>query len=155
MWNDRKSVILSKCCVFVAMAMLLTVVIGTPWFFDGLLTRLSDGGMLRATLYHLRAYFMTTIYVGFFPAAGLLVSLFLLLHRIEKGRLFVRENTASLRHISWCCFAGAIVSLVSMTYWLPWLVIAIAAAFIGLIVRVIKNIFEKAVLLQDEADFTI
>jgi hypothetical protein len=33
--------------------------------------------------------------------------------------------------------------------------VAVAAAFMGLIVRVGKNVFSKAVSLQDDADFTI
>jgi hypothetical protein len=31
----------------------------------------------------------------------------------------------------------------------------VAAAFVGLIVRVVKNVFARAVTLQDDSDFTI
>jgi len=41
------------------------------------------------------------------------------------------------------------------SYWIPWFAVGIAAAFMGLIVRVIKNVVAKAVSLQDDADFTI
>ena len=102
-----------------------------------------------------KAYFLATVYVGCAPVAALLIFLYMLLHRIGLGLVFVRENTECLRYISWCCFAGAAISLASSFYWFPWSAVGIASAFMGLIVRVIKNVFAKAVSLQDDADFTI
>jgi len=102
-----------------------------------------------------RSLFLITIYAGCVPAAALLIHLYILLHRIDTERVFVSENTACLRHISWCCFAGAAVCLASAIYYFPWLAVGVAAAFMGLIVRVIKNVVAKAVSLQDDADFTI
>ena len=100
-------------------------------------------------------YCLITIYLGCVPAALLLVFLYSLLHRIGAGDVFISKNVACLRHISWCCFAGAVISLASSSYWIPWLAVGVAAAFMGLIVRVIKNVIAKAVSLQDDADFTI
>ena len=34
-------------------------------------------------------------------------------------------------------------------------VVVIAAAFFGLILRVIKNVFEQAIVIKEENDFTI
>jgi len=99
--------------------------------------------------------FLGTIYAGCAPAAALLICLYLLLQRIGAGEVFVSRNTAYLRYISWCCFAGGLVCIASAFYYLPWLAIGIAAAFMGLIVRVVKNVVAKAVSLQDDADHTI
>jgi len=102
-----------------------------------------------------RPLFLSTIYAGSFPAAAILVCLYVLLHRIKAGRVFVKENTALLRYISWCCFVGSIICIASTFYYTPWIAVGIAAAFMGLIVRVVKNVIAKAVSLQEDAEFTI
>ena len=111
--------------------------------------------MLRIMSDGRRAYFLATIYSGSIPAAVLLVLLYVLLHRIGTGEVFISKNTECLRHISWCCFAGAAISLASSVYWIAWFAVGVSAAFMGLIVRVIKNVVAKAVSLQDDADYTI
>ena len=146
MWNDRKSLGLSKCCVVLFMAMLVACAIYAPSEGALMLRIMSDGR---------RAFFLATVYVGCLPAAVLLVLLYVLLHRIGAGKVFVSENTECLRRISWCCFAGALISLASSFYWIAWFAVGVSAAFMGLIVRVIKNVVAKAVSLQDDADYTI
>ena len=149
MWNDSKSLILSKICVFIFMGLLLACAILAPQFVNMLI-------WISSTAYSVgKALFLATIYIGCVPAAALLVCLYILLQRIGTGNVFVRENTACLRHISWCCYAGAVICAASALYYFPWLAISIAAAFMGLIVRVIKNVIARAVSLQDDADFTI
>jgi len=101
------------------------------------------------------AIFLITIYVGFVPAVVLLVLIYVFLHRISIGQVFVKENITFLRYISWCCFAGALICLVSGLYYLPWYAISVAGAFMGIIVRAIKDVFAKAVSLQDDAELTI
>jgi len=146
MWSDKKSIALSKCCVLTFVAALLLCAAFAPWAFNARFLHVTERG---------RALFLSTVYCGFVPAAALLVCLYTLLRRIGEERVFVRENTDSLRYMSWCCFAGAIVSFASSLYWFPWFAVGIAAAFMGLIIRVVKNVIAKAVSLQDEADFTV
>jgi len=69
--------------------------------------------------------------------------------------VFINGNVELLRRISWTCFMGAGLAAVSTYYYLPWLFLAAAAAFMGLIVRVVKNVVAKAVELQDEVDSII
>jgi len=102
-----------------------------------------------------RTLFFITIYSGCVPACALLIFLYSLLRRISAGHVFVNGNTACLRYIAWCCFAGAAITLGSALYYLPWLAVGVSAAFMGLIVRVVKNVVAKAVSLQDDADYTI
>jgi len=99
--------------------------------------------------------FLATIYVGSIPAATLLAFLYALLHQIGSGRVFINENVSYLRYISWCCFAGAALCIISGFYYVPWFAPGIAAAFVGLIIRVVKNVVAEAVALQDESDLTI
>ncbi|MGI5921762.1 MAG: DUF2975 domain-containing protein [Syntrophomonadaceae bacterium] len=149
MWNGEKSIILTKWCIVIFMGLLLGVVVSAPWLTDWFVD-ISQAGQDEH-----RAYFMTTIYVGFVPAAYLLYSLFKLLRRIETGQVFTDENVELLRRISWSCFAGAVVALISVFYYYPWAFVAIAAAFMGLIVRVVKNVVAQAVELKNEADYIV
>ena len=149
MWNDRKSLILSKICILLFMALLVASAVCAPWIVKVVTSSSLSAQAAGKTL------FLLTIYIGFIPAAALLVFLYILMHRIGADRVFVRENTECLRHISWCCFAGGAVCVASGFYYLPWLAVGVAAAFMGLVVRVIKNVVAKAVSLQDDADYTI
>ena len=149
MWNDSKSLVLSKICVVLFLALLLASAAFAPRIVArliGMSAQAHEAGL---------GLFLATIYVGCVPAIALLAYLHLLLRRLSAGRVFVSENTVCLRHISWCCFAGSVICLTSALYYIPWGVVGIAAAFMGLVVRVIKNVFAKAVSLQDDAELTI
>lgn len=88
---------------------------------------------------------------------GLVVLLTLgrLLHNLNRDRIFVTQNVTCLRIISWCCFGISLVFLGLAWFRSLGLLVAFAAAFFGLILRVLKNVFARAVALQDEADYTI
>jgi hypothetical protein len=148
MWNDSKSIILSRVSVILFFILMIAVAIFAPQLIQRLIG-------YRPHLSGKGAYFLITIYTGCVPAAILLAELFLLLHRIGKGSVFIQNNVDCLRHISWCCFLGAVICLISSFYYTAWAVVAIAAAFMALIVRVVKNVFSRAVSLQDDADYTI
>ena len=149
MWNDSKSLVLSKISVVLFMALLVVSAVLAPRIVARLmwLSALANSAG--------NGLFLGTIYSGCVPAAGLLVCLHILLNRIGKRRVFVKENTVCLRYMSWCCFAGSLICLASATYYLPWVAIGVAAAFMGIVIRVIKNVFAEAVALQDDAEFTI
>lgn len=149
MWSEKKSLILSKICVIVFMALLVICAVCAQWIVNVVVSSSLAAAAAGKTL------FLATIYIGCVPAAALLVFLYMILHRVGGERVFIRENTESLRHISWCCFAGAIVCLASAIYYIPWAAVGVAAAFMGIIMRVLKNVVAKAVSLQDDADFTV
>ena len=144
MWNDKKSLILSKVCVIFFFIMLVICAVLAP--------RIASWLMYVSRT---RLLFRVTVYAGCVPAGVLLGCLYLLLHRIGKGILFVRKNVECLRYISWSCFAGAAICAASAFYYFPWVAVTVAAVFVGLIVRVVKNIFAAAVALADDAELTI
>lgn len=149
MWNDRKSILLSKLCVWLFAACVAAVAVGAPWGVKWFVA------LSQAQLTGREGYFLSTIYCAVPLAAAVLAFLYQLLGRIQKGEIFVRENVRLLRAISWCCFGAALVCLASALYYLPYLLLAALAAFMALIVRVVKNVFEQAILLKDEIDYTI
>ncbi|KJS80717.1 MAG: hypothetical protein JM58_18405 [Peptococcaceae bacterium BICA1-8] len=149
MWNGEKSISLSKLCILLFMCLLVVTVAFAPWLTRWFLD------FSRAELKGTEPFFLATIYAGFVPAAYLLYSLLRLLRRIEAEQVFTTENVERLRLISWSCFAGAGISFVSVFYYFPWVFVAVAAAFMGLIVRVVKNMVAQAVALQNEVDYTV
>ena len=79
----------------------------------------------------------------------------IVLSALAAGQVFVSANVARLRRVSWCCMAACLLCLVSAWYYLPWLLVAVAAGFMALIVRIVKNCFAQAAAMKDELDFTI
>ena len=90
-------------------------------------------------------------------ALWMLYNLYMFLARIEKGDVFTSDNVLALRRISWCCtWAAALCLPVGAVLGLPFIfAIGVAAAFMALIVRVIKNAFAQAVKMKDELDYTV
>ena len=149
MWNVKKSIRLSKFCVFVFGVMLIGTALSAPWLVGWLMN------FSRADLLGKEVFFLSTIYSGSIPAAVLLFCLYRLLHHIEIEQVFISTNVEYLRRISWSCFAGASICFASIPYYFPWVFVAVAAAFMGLIVRVIKNVIAQAVELKNESELTI
>jgi len=149
MWNDSRSIKLSKICTILFMVLLVACLVTAPWLVARLFVMSQPAQKAGNVL------FLATIYIGSVPAAALLAFLYALLHKIGTGRVFISANVAYLRYISWCCFAGAAICIASASYYVPWAALGIAAAFMGLIIRVVKNVVAEAVALQDESDLTI
>lgn len=99
---------------------------------------------------------LAVIYFTALLAYAAIVLLFVLLNFIRKGEVFTSLNVACLRVISWLFFAAALCyAALSFHYSAIAPIIALACAFIGTIIRVIKNAFEKAVEIKTENDFTV
>ena len=135
-WDDEKSITLTRCVVVAALIGSIAMTLGGPWvtawFIAAAGLRPSTG--LTATL----------LVLGYACAAlaiGMLVSLYKFLRRIEKGEVFVPENVAALRRISWCCAGAAVLCLAAVFIcYRPFAVLAAAAGFMALLVRVLKNV---------------
>ncbi len=148
-WNDDKSLKLSHFCVYLFMAIEVAVCVSAPWLFRWLVE------VRAADLAGSFAYFLISGYSLALPAAAALWGLHVLLRNIGEEEVFIPENVRILRALSWCCIAAGLICLVSSLYYMPYLIIAAAAAFVGLILRVVKNVFAEAVRIKNENDFTI
>lgn len=96
-----------------------------------------------------------TLYLTAVPAAVLVIALDRLLKNISQDKAFISQNVTCLRIISYCCFAVSVIFIYFGFIRHFAFLIVIAAAFFGLILRVVKNVFEQAVALREENDFTI
>lgn len=152
MWTEKKSITLSKISVWVFLGLLLAVDIGGYWlvkWFVGF----SRYGVIMSAPYP--ALFLISLYAASVFGYVLLFSLNRLLQNIEQGEVFIHQNVVMLRRCSWCCVAAAIVCLLSCLYYLPFFLVAVAAAFMALVIRVIKNVFEQAIAMKADLDLTI
>ena len=147
--NNNRSILISKILTIFFMAFLVATLIFTPRLVARLMFMSSNAYSAGSTP------FFTTIFIGAIPAAALLVSTYLLLDKIGKEEVFVDKNVKYLRFMSSCFFIGGLISIVSATYYAPWLPIGIAAVFMGLVIRVVKSVIAKAISLQDDVDHTI
>ena len=96
-----------------------------------------------------------TLYLAAAVALVIVTALDRLLSNIRHDKGFIPANVKILRLISYCCFAVSVIFIYcSFIRPFAWLVV-IAAAFFGLILRVIKNVFEQAIVIKEENDFTI
>ena len=146
-WNATRSLALSKllvCCAFAGIAAAV--------FFIPAVVRAYDTARGGASVFW---PLCVTCYLTLVPGTALAVNLHKLLHNISAEQVFVTENCEHLRVISWCCFAVALLFFVFGFWRIFSFLIAIAAAFFGVILRVLKNVFEQAVLLREENDGTI
>ena len=98
---------------------------------------------------------LTTFYVCAAFGFVILFVLNKLIKNIGSEKVFIDENVKLLKILSYCCFAIAVVTLIFARFRILVFVITFAAAFIGLILRVIKNCFTEAIRLREENDFTI
>ncbi|MDE6723316.1 MAG: DUF2975 domain-containing protein, partial [Eubacterium sp.] len=103
-----------------------------------------------------------------------------LLIRIKKGFVFDNKNVKYLRMFSWLCFfvctvttlfaAGVFITLcldtigvveikgltiLDLYYSIFGFCVSIAELFVGVVVRVVKNIFESAIKIKEENELTI
>ena len=150
-WNESRSIRLSRALVYLfAEALVLCDVFGW-WlvqFICEMLTHRDHGLMGGYVL-------LGCLYLCSVPAYLLLYDMHRLLRNLQSGRVFLPFNVQLLRRISWCCFAAAGICLACAPVWYSLLIVTIAAAFVGLIVRIVKNVFEQAILMKDELDFTV
>ncbi len=151
MWNKDRSILLSVIIIKVCYGLLGVCCIAAPW-----LVSMYDAEYITGFGYpSLILPLLITLYIAAVPALAAIISLDRLLSNIRKGEPFISRNVTCLRIISYCCFAESLIFIYFATQrTFAWFVV-IAFAFMGLILRVVKNVFQQAVAMREENDFTI
>lgn len=86
---------------------------------------------------------------------GAIIILFRLLININKGIVFDEKNVKMLSVLSWLCLYVGFLSGFATRWYIPFVVVSVSALFIGLIVRVVRNIISEAIEIKDENDLTV
>ena len=147
-WSKNSSIELSRICVVLFMILLAALDIGCYWAVQWFVE-------IRLMYWQYGVLMMVTIYLCSIFAWILLVKLWRLLWNIQSGRVFDEENVRLLRTVSHCCVGAGVICAASCWYYLPFIMVAIAAGFMALIVRIVKNVFQQAIAMKSELDFTV
>lgn len=155
MWNRKCSVILSIVICFIFVAILTLGLFFGPWAMKIWLCRYRGFDENGVALHNLLTLFKICFYPSALFAYVTLYSLIRLLFNIKRDEIFIKENVQCLRCISWCCFVVALITGVGGLQYLPFLFMTVAAAFIGLMLRVVKNVMDSAIKIKTENELTI
>ena len=85
----------------------------------------------------------------------LLWAMWRLLGNLRRGQVFTEDNIRLLGRVSLCCAAAAVVCAAGSFFYLPFLIAVAAAGFMALIVRIVRNVFQKALDMKNELDLMI
>jgi len=152
LWDARKSATLSLVVTWIGLVFaIIAVPLLVPALQSGWITAagLRGGALARAAgpMYGCLAF-----------GIAALIILLCLLGDIRRGDVFTTANVMRLRLISYCgfaimlaCVVGAVIAPMHAFFTL----VALVAGFMGLLMRVIKNVIESARLLKEDADYTI
>ncbi len=147
-WNKDKSITLTQTFILIfAVVMVLCLIFGRQI--------VNDFAEMRGFSAQNRTYMMFSCYLSAVPAGLLLWKLWKVLGRIKAGEVFTEANTKDLRLVSWACGAETAICFVSFLYYKPFILVAVAAGFMMLVVRIVKNIIQQAVSMKAELDLTI
>ncbi len=153
MWTKTKSLLLSRILAAVMTGMILIMT-----FFVPAMVKWYEEVSVGKGIFSSGKIFLPMcicLYVCEVLALFAMRGLHILLDNINKGNVFIPENTRCLRIISWMCMlAGVSFSVFSLWRYI-FLLPAFFAVMFGLIMRVLKNVFEKSVEIKCENDFTI
>ena len=95
------------------------------------------------------------LYVCNVPGFLLLFCMDKLLRNLRQGIVFDGCNVRLLRMVSICCFVACAVCLACSLRIFFLGFVALAAGFVGLIVRIVKNVFSAAIDMRSELDLTV
>lgn len=148
-WNEEKSLRLTQACtwVFLAGCIVLGAVAlpGWKWFLRG----------CRPELAAYEKLFILSTYLALVPAIAALLALLRLLANLRRALVFVPENVALLRALSWLCAMAFVICAASALYYLPFAAVGAAAGLMALLLNAVKNCFGRAVQMKDELDYTV
>ena len=162
MKHSEKSVIVTQVIVRVCYVLLLIGIIGLP------LTVYKDSIPFMhdfAELNLLKVFgknFIVPFYLVVPAGYAVLICLDKLLANVKQNKVFDHSSVTLLRIISYCCFYAAAVGMVSYfiiaairTPLESIFILSLGEGFVGLVVRVVKNVFEKAIEIKEENDLVI
>ncbi len=147
MYTSEKSTNLTLIITYAFMALLAVLMVvavpGARWFF---------GEIVRQSTIRIM---LTTFYVCC-PAAWLALAFIMkILKNILCETVFTKDTVLYLRRLSWCCGFVAVACAVAGLFYKPLLIFALGAAFMMLILRVLKNVMAKATEIKSENELTI
>ena len=148
MKENHHSLILSRAITIFLLALVGVCLIFLPSIMEHYF-------LYRQMPMKLYAPLLTFCYICAVVAVVALLFFLWLLCRIAAGNIFDRKNVTMLEWLSICCLTICLVTAVAIAWYFPCIIIAFAAGFLFLILRVIRNVFAVAAEIKAENDMTI
>ena len=83
------------------------------------------------------------------------VALIAVLKRVQRELVFTEKTVALIRLLSWGCMLIGAICLGVVYYFHMAYLLTLAAGFLGLCLRVVKNVLETATEIKNENDLTV
>ena len=147
--NTRNSALLTEIFIYILAACLLVLDIGL-WPLSGWYMKIRNmtGEGIRITL-------VVILYACSILGWFILWKMLRLIRNIRKGIVFTEQNVSILRAVSLLCLGVGILTFAGGFFYQPLFFVTLAALFLTLVVRVVKNVMHKAVEMKDELDLTV
>lgn len=147
--KDSGSILFSRVLVWVFGALLL-VLDWAIWPVSHMLTR-----YLPILHSNWDTMLIACLYACNVPGFVLIFCMDKLLRNLRQRIVFDSRNVRLLGIVSICCFIACAVCLVGCARIFFLGFVALAAGFVGLIVRIVKNVFSAAIDMRSELDLTV
>ena len=148
--DRRISVILSYIFCGIAFFGVLGLAIFLPFFRSETIPFLANQDRFGALVYVLDYSILLLVMTS-------TVCLVLLLNNVRSGAIYTVLSVQLLRVISWSAILAGLLA-VPLSFVMEWdvmLSIAFVGVFLGIVLRVVKNVIEEGVALKEENDGTI
>lgn len=153
--SRKWSIWLSLILAFLFMCALVVGAVFMPWLCTTLI-HVSDLSGVRQSITPFGEALVLTVSYGILAFCALADSLLIwLLTRVKKGLVFSDRSALLIRGVSWCAILIGVLFLVLGYYFELAYAIAFAGFFLGLCIRVVKNVIEEAIAIKEENDFTV
>ena len=153
--RNRVSIIVSMSMTVLLFAALIFI----TWWLPEVVTSLINVNDNLGTRGEITPQHRTLVLIDAYAMLGVAYLavglLFALLLSVWRGQVFSRISTRLVSAVSLCCFVEGILFALLTYYFQLALCAAIAVSFIGLCLRVVKNVLEEATRIKSENDFTI
>ena len=153
--SNKLSTVISLCLTLILLAALCVLVAWLPMVVESMIDVADNIGNRALITDSERVFVLADAYIMVAVAFVAVILLFFLLRAVLLERIFTVLATRLIAAISWCCFAEGVLFLAIGYYFQLAFGVAVAACFVGLCLRVVKNVIEEATRIKSENDFTI
>lgn len=155
MWSKDRSLFLSRAMTLAAAVAAIITAFFIPTIAEWYEYAMSNEARSVFSRSTMKIPMCIVLYVCDALAMAALWNLSILLKNISKDEVFIEKNTSCLRRISWICMGIGFAMMVFGLWSSIFVFFGMCALMFGLIMRVLKNVFEKAVEIKSENDFTV
>ncbi len=150
--SNRQSVNLSLVISVVFFVLCVAGAFAMP-FLLGLFVEMRGISYVISTGQFIFILIVAYLILALFILADIL--LFKLLQRVKHGAVFTPKSVALIRGVSWCCLAASLLFCCVGIFFYICFAIGLAGIFLGLCLRVTKNVIAEATEIKSENDLTV